>query len=133
MEGLAIGQSVEVKRIFTRQDLFEYAELIGRTAGSQSSESSEAGAQPRIPGPLLGGMISYLLGTKLPGPGTMWLKQRFSYETPALAGEELTARVVITHLRPEKSLVYLQAMCVNSSGKVVCQGETLVMYQKTGA
>lgn len=133
MEGLAIGQSVEVKRIFTRQDLIEYAELTGRTAGAPRPEASETGTQPQVPGPLLGGMISHLLGTKLPGPGTMWLKQRFSFENPALTGEEITARVVITHLRPEKSLVYLQALCVNSSGKVVCQGETLVMYQKTGA
>lgn len=130
MEELAIGQSVEVKRTFTRQDLLEYAELNRRTTGALSADAE---AQSRVPGPLLGGMISHLLGTKLPGPGTMWLKQRLCFENPAVVGEEITARVVITHLRPEKSLVNLQALCVNSSGKVVCQGETLVMYQQTAA
>jgi acyl dehydratase len=79
-----------------------------------------------IPGPLLGGMISDLLGTKLPGRGTMWLKQRYSFPTPAVVGEAITAVVEIVRFRPEKDLVNLQISCTNSRGEVVCRGETLV-------
>jgi acyl dehydratase len=75
---------------------------------------------------MLGGMISNLLGTQLPGRGTMWLKQRYGFPAPANVGEAITARVKITRMRPEKDLVYLSVSCRNPQGEVVCRGETLV-------
>ena len=75
---------------------------------------------------MLGGMVSDLLGTKVPGRGTMWLKQRYEFPAPAHVGEAITASVEISRLRPEKDLVYLNVSCVNPQGQVVCKGETLV-------
>ena len=64
--------------------------------------------QEIIPGPLLGGMISELLGTKLPGPGTNWLKQRYQFLKPGHVDCEVTATMEITRLRPEKHQVSAQ-------------------------
>jgi acyl dehydratase len=75
---------------------------------------------------MLGGMVSDLLGTKVPGRGTMWLKQYYSFPAPAFVEETITATVEIARIRPEKDLVNLQISCVNPRGEQVCRGESLV-------
>ena len=119
MKNLHIGQSATARRTFTPADLAEYAAL---------TESTVRDARI-VPGPLLGGMISCLLGTQLPGRGTNWLKQRLEYPAPAFVGEEITATAQVIRLRPEKELVNLQTICTNARGEIVCQGEALVLVK----
>lgn len=118
MKQFQLGQSATTKRTFTQNDLATYASLAG--IAQQSN---------RVPGPLLGGMFSYLLGTTLPGRGTNYLKQRLEFPRPAFIGEELTATVEIVRLRPEKNLVNLRTRCTNARGEIVCQGEALVFVK----
>jgi acyl dehydratase len=75
----------------------------------------------------LGGLFSFLLGTRLPGRGTNYLKQRLVFSAPAYAGQDLEALVEIVRLRPEKQLVNLRTMCQNPAGDPVCWGEALVL------
>jgi acyl dehydratase len=82
-----------------------------------------------IPGALLGGMFSYLLGTKLPGRGTNWLKQKLFFPEAAYPQEELTASVEVVRLRPEKDLVNLRTAAKNPLGNLVCRGEALVLVK----
>jgi acyl dehydratase len=79
-----------------------------------------------LPGGLLGGMISDLLGTKLPGRGTNWLKQHFDFLKPAYPNSTITASVEILRFRPEKDLVNLRTTCVDPTGELVVDGEALV-------
>ncbi len=122
MKNLHIGQSATITRTFTANDLAEYAAL------------AEIAQSPHtVPGPLLGGMFSCLLGTQLPGRGTNWLKQKLAFPTPAHIGQEITATVEIVRLRPDKHLVNLRTTCTEPSGVVVCEGEALVHVQDVGA
>ena len=82
-----------------------------------------------LPAGLLGGMISTLLGTKLPGYGTMWLKQRFDFWNPAYPGEMLHASVVVERIRPEKDLVNLHTDCRNSDNDLIYSGRALVLVR----
>jgi acyl dehydratase len=82
-----------------------------------------------VPGPLLGGLFSNLLGTGLPGRGTNWLKQSFRFIAPAPIGEAITATVEITRLRPDKDLVNLRGTCITSTGHIVCEAESLVLVK----
>jgi 3-hydroxybutyryl-CoA dehydratase len=118
MRDFQIGQSAASIRTFTPSDLEEYAALAGI-----------AQVPAAIPGPLLGGMFSFLLGTELPGRGTNYLKQHLEFPQPAFAGEELTAVVEIVRLRPEKNLVNLRTTCTNAHGTTICQGEALVFVK----
>ncbi|MCP4423092.1 MAG: phosphate acetyltransferase [Chloroflexi bacterium] len=122
MKGLAIGQRANAKRIFTAEDVAAYRALTG----DAGLGFGEMGAETAVPGPLLAGMFSDLLGTKLPGRGTNWLKQRLQFPGVAHVGEEVTAVVEITRLRPKKDLVNLSAACTTSAGTVACSGESLV-------
>ena len=120
MKCLAIGQTASDTRTFTEHDLAEYVALAGVHKSAQSDI---------VPGPLLGAMFSCLLGTRLPGRGTNWLKQRFAFPAPAHVGEEIRAIVEIIRLRPEKDLVNLRTVCANPAGVIVCEGEALVLVK----
>jgi acyl dehydratase len=128
-KGLQIGQRAEIRRIFTAQDLAKYADLTGdaNPLFSDPDYTQQAGFTGQIvPGPLLGGLFSCLLGTRLPGQGTNYLKQKLQFSAPAYADQELTASVEIVRLRPEKQLVNLYTLCTNPAGETVCDGEALV-------
>ncbi|HEX6386605.1 MAG TPA: MaoC family dehydratase [Anaerolineae bacterium] len=129
-KGLAVGQRAETRRTFTEADLAAYASLTGDTNPiySDVTAAQRAGfARPVVPGGLLGGLFSQVLGTKLPGPGTNWLKQRLAFPAWAYPGEAITAAVEIIRLRPEKALVNLRTTCTNPAGETVCAGEALVL------
>ncbi len=118
MKGLAVGQTASLTRTFTASDLAEYAALSGDARPLMS-----------VPGPLLGGLFSNLLGTRLPGRGTNWLKQSFRFVAPAPIGTAIMATVTITRLRPDKDLVNLHGTCVTSAGVLVCEAESLVLVK----
>jgi 3-hydroxybutyryl-CoA dehydratase len=122
VKNLQIGQSATIARTFTVNDLAEYASLAGIAPSPRT-----------VPGPLLGGMFSCLLGTQLPGRGTNWLKQKLAFPAPAHVGEAIKATVEIIRLRPEKHLVNLRTTCTDPAGVVVCEGEALVYVQDVGA
>lgn len=130
LKGLAVGQRASSTRTFTRSDLVEYSSLTGDTNPlyTDYDYAKMTGLPaPLLPGGLLGGLFSYLFGTKLPGRGTNWLKQKLAFPAPAHPDEEITAWVEIISLRPKKDLVNLRTFCTNSMGQVVCDGEALVL------
>ncbi len=126
MKGLAVGQTARAERIFTADDISSYRALTGDT-GLKFGSGRAAAKRVTVPGPLLGGLFSDLLGTKLPGRGTNWLKQRFAFPKPAYFDELLTAEVEIIRHRPEKALVNLRTTIKDPAGEIVCEGEALVL------
>ncbi len=118
--GLKLGDSAAAGRTFSETDVRAYWQLISK----ESQQPSQR--QPFILGPLLGGMISDLLGTHLPGRGTNWLKQRFHFYAPVRSNEPLAARVKVIRLRPEKDLVNLRTTVTKNGGETAVDGEALV-------
>jgi acyl dehydratase len=134
-KGLEVGQRAATRRTFTPEDLAEYTELTGDTNpifGSADFARRLGLEGPIVPGGLLGGLFSFLLGTRLPGQGTNYLKQRLAFAAPAYVNQELTATVEIVRIRPEKGLVNLRTVCTNPGGETVCQGEALVLVSDLG-
>lgn len=125
MKGLAIGRKAALTRVFTDADLVAYRRL----SGDDKLSFGNSGRRAVVPGPLLGGLFSCLLGTRLPGRGSGWLKQQLHFPHPAYIGEPITAVVEIIRLRPEKELVNLRTTCTNPTGTVVCEGEALVLVR----
>jgi acyl dehydratase len=129
-KGMELGNQASMQRTFTEEDLHEYADLIGDTNPifTDAAYAKKVNLEgPIIPGGLLAGLFSYLLGTELPGRGTNYLKQGMEFLNPAYPGEELTATVEIVRIRAEKQLINLRTVCTAQQDKVVCQGEALVL------
>jgi 3-hydroxybutyryl-CoA dehydratase len=112
---MKVGDSTQVSRTFSRQNLKQYRALSGHEVSGE-----------QVPEPLIGALFSYLLGVKLPGLGTNYLKQETRFEAEAKVGEALLAQVEITRLRPDKQLVDLATTCHRADGTLVASGRALV-------
>lgn len=112
---MKVGDSAKVTRTFSAQDLRNYVKLSGHTVNGGS-----------VPEQLIGALFSYLLGMKLPGMGSMYLKQETSFLKNALIGESLTAQVEITRLRVDKKLADLSTICCDADGRIIATGRALI-------
>ncbi|MEZ4769434.1 MAG: MaoC family dehydratase [Caldilineales bacterium] len=129
-KGFAVGQKAVLQRTFSAENLTDYVDLAGERCPvfNDTDMARQAGfADSPIPGALLGGLFSTLLGTRLPGAGTNYLKQRLEFPAPAYPNQELTAEVEIVRIRPDKQLVNLATRCTTAAGLTVCEGEALVL------
>jgi hypothetical protein len=112
---LEIGQIAETTARFSREDAAGFAELSGLDE-----------VPSFVPEPLVGGLFSYLLGVRLPGAGTNYLKQEMTFHASAGLDVPLVATVTVTRLRPEKHLVDLETLCVDARGRKIASGRALV-------
>ena len=78
-------------------------------------------------GILVSGLISAVLGNKLPGPGSIYMGQELKFLAPVYIGDTITAEVEIIDLVPEKHRIKLNTVCTNQDGKVVISGTALIM------
>lgn len=131
-KGLRVGQRAVLRRTFTPDDVQAYVTLTGDTNPLYTDRiyALRRGLKGVVlPSPLLGALISCLLGTCLPGWGTNYLKQRLRFPAPAYPGEEIVATVEVVRLRPEKELVNLHTTCQGPTDEILCDGEALVLVR----
>lgn len=76
-------------------------------------------------GMYLGGLISGVLGTKLPGPGSIYLSQDFKFLRPAFVGETITILIRVTAIRADKPIVTIETLIQNSHGETILIGEAV--------
>jgi 3-hydroxybutyryl-CoA dehydratase len=115
---MKVGDRASTTRTFDRTMVADFLDLAGCVPDIR-----------HVPEPLLGGLISYLLGVRLPGFGTNYLKQETRFLAPAPLDEPITATVEITRLRPDKHLCDLATACADASGRVLCTGRALVLVK----
>jgi 3-hydroxybutyryl-CoA dehydratase len=82
---------------------------------------------PIAPGILTAGLASAVIGTRLPGPGSVYVSQTLKFLRPVRVGDLITARVEVVEILPEKNRVRLITECVNDRGETVLQGEAWVL------
>ena len=130
IEELAVGDSAELSRVVSREAVRGFVEATG-DANPLHSDPAFA-AQTRFgeviaPGILTGSFVSAVIGTRLPGPGTIYISQEFRFRRPVRFGETITARVEVVELEPERNRARLRTVCRNQAGEVVLEGEALVL------
>ncbi|MBT1450074.1 bifunctional enoyl-CoA hydratase/phosphate acetyltransferase [Glaciecola sp. XM2] len=74
-----------------------------------------------------GALISALLGTQLPGPGTIYLNQSLSFRRPVGLGDKVLVRVTVKEKNLEKRKVLLDCECINQAGELVIKGQAEVI------
>ncbi len=74
--------------------------------------------------------IGTVLGTELPGKGTIYLQQQVKFVAPVHFGDTITATVEVVEKNVEKNRVKLKTTCTNQDGQVVVDGEALAMPPK---
>jgi 3-hydroxybutyryl-CoA dehydratase len=78
-------------------------------------------------GMLAASLVSAVLGTRLPGPGTIYLGQTLSFKGAVRIGDTITATVTVTKVREDKPIATLETVVTNQQGDVVLSGEAVVL------
>lgn len=129
-EELQVGQSAEFRKTITEADVVLYAGVTGdfNPAHVDQTEAEQGPFGGRIAhGMLSAGLISTVLGMKLPGPGCIYVEQSLRFTRPVRIGDTVTARAEVTELIPAKRRVRLATTCKNQQGETVLKGEAVVM------
>lgn len=128
-EELEVGRSAELSRTVTEADLVLFAGVTGDFNPLHVDETAAARSRfgGRIAhGMLSAGLISAVLGRKLPGPGCVYVSQSLRFTGPVRPGDTVTARAEVTEILPDRRRVRLRTTCRRDDGEQVIDGEAEV-------
>lgn len=122
---LTIGDQASISKTISQQDIDLFAVVSGDVNPAHMDPAyARTDMFHRIiaHGMLTAGLISSVLGTRLPGPGTIYLGQDLRFLRPVDIGDTITATVIIKEKRSENDDLVLDCRCVNQTGEVVVIG-----------
>lgn len=104
--------SVEVRRRVTQEEVDKFAAISGDNNFVHTLQCPSE--QRCIHGALLNGLVSGVIGTKLPGPGSIVVAQKFSFPNKCVVDEEITITVKLIENRKIKKVQYECKQCGNT-------------------
>lgn len=129
---LKIGMKDSSTKTITEEDILLFAKVSTDTnplhIDAEAAKKGIFGKQVAH-GILVSGLISAVLGTKLPGEGTIYLGQDLRFRKPVFINDTITAEVEVVELREDKHFVILKTTCVNQDGVEVITGQATVMVK----
>jgi len=130
---IEIGQKAEMERMITGKDILRFAEVSGDRNPVHLDEdyAKKTFFKGRIAhGMLSAAFISAVLANKLPGPGSIYLKQELSFIKPIRIGDTITVAVKVIYKDDERERVILRTFCTNQNNELVVDGEATVKPMK---
>ena len=127
---IQVGDRATIEHAFSSSDIEAFARLSGddNPIYLDGAEARLAGFDREVVhGVLVTSLISRLLGTRLPGPGTILLGQELRYRRPVYAGTTLRATVEVTNVREDKPVFVLRTWV--ETDEVVLDGEATVLLR----
>ena len=121
---LSIGQSARLLRTLTLADIQAFAAVSGDTNPAHLDEAyaNDTMFHGVIAHGMWGGaLISALLGTQFPGPGTIYLQQDLHFTRPVRIGDTLSVVATVVS-KEEKNRVQLECTVENQKGEKVLYG-----------
>ena len=122
------GDSAELSKTFSESDIYLYAGISGDFNPAHVNEAYARNTffKTRIAhGMLSAGLISAVIGTQLPGPGSIYMQQTLSFLAPVYMGDTITACVEVVE-KMDKKKVRLKTTCMNQDAVIVLEGEAIV-------
>jgi 3-hydroxybutyryl-CoA dehydratase len=127
-----IGEQASFTKTVTEADVTTFAGLIGDFnplhVDAEYARKSRFG-QRVAHGIFTGGLISAVLGNKLPGPGAIYLSQQIEFLAPVYIGDTITARVEVTSWQPEKRIITLKTDAYNQNEKQIVTGKAVLLVE----
>ena len=135
LEDLKVGQSAMFGRTVTEADIAAFAGVSGDTNPIHLHDGfarSTRFGQRIAHGMLSSSFISTVIGTKLPGPGAVYISQSLNFMAPVIIGDTITAVCTITAIDEKRRRVTLKTQCLTGD-KVVIDGEATVLVPRSDA
>ena len=128
-EDMKVGMTAAVSKVLDDAAVRAFATLSGDVNPAHLDDDYAATTRfgRRIAhGMLTASLLSTVIGTRLPGKGTIYLSQSLRFRRPVFVGDEVTAEVEVTAIDEQRQRVTLACRCI-ANGKEVLSGEALVM------
>lgn len=124
-EEIRLGQSASLSKTFDAKSVSIFAEISG---DDNPLHTDDAYAKTThfgrciVHGTFYTAILGTILGTKLPGEGTILVGQDHKFRYPVYVGDTITAKVEVVELKTEKKVIKLALSCINQDGKLVLEG-----------
>lgn len=130
---IEVGDKAFMEKTVSESDVYLFAGITGDLnpahVNEEAMKKSKFGGRIAH-GMLCGGFISAVLGMQLPGPGTIYLSQTLQFKAPVRIGDTVRTEVEVVE-KLEKGRVKLKTTCMIQDGKVVADGEAMVIAPRT--
>ncbi len=129
MSRFQIGQKASLEKVFTDEDVRKFARISLDTNPVHLNDEYAANTIFKgriVHGFLSGSLISAIIGTILPGEGTIYLNQTMNFRKPVRIGEKIKAIVEVVGIKEEKGILSLNTYCENERGEIVIDGSAVV-------
>ena len=127
-EDLTVGMTATYGKTLTDADVLMFTGVSGDTnplhQNREFAEQTQFG-EPIVHGMLTASLISTLIGTRLPGPGCIYMDQSLKFTVPVRVGDTVTAKVVIAELDSKRAFAVLDTICLVGD-QVVLKGQARV-------
>jgi 3-hydroxybutyryl-CoA dehydratase len=130
---LSIGDKAYMTKTISESDVYMFAGITGDFNPAHVNEEYAKNTifKTRIAHGMLGaGLISAVLGMKLPGAGTIYLGQNLSFKKPVVIGDTLTAEVATMTDKGKFFICEIKTTCYNQHGEIVIEGMAKVIPPK---
>lgn len=128
-----VGKTADFSKTISESDVYGFAGLVGdfNSVHLNQIEAQKGIFKDRIAhGMLIGSFISTVIGTKLPGYGTIYLEQNFKFRKPVYFGDTVTAVVTVAEIINEVKGIYkLNTIVLNQENDTVIEGYAIVKYK----
>ena len=129
IEELRLNQTEEFEKKITEKDINEFAKLSGddNPVHTNSDFAKKTIFKQKVAhGFLSASLISMLIATKLPGPGSIYLSQNLKFLAPVFIDDLVRVKVTVEEIDQEKKKVKLQTECFKNEKKIIT-GEAVVL------
>jgi len=129
IDELKVGDTAKFSKTISESDIYLFAGITGDLNPAHVNEDYAKNTffKTRIAhGMLSASFISAVIGTMLPGPGTVYMRQEVSFLAPVKIGDTVTAIVEVAEIMADKKKVRLKTYCTNQDNKTVVDGEAIV-------
>ena len=129
IDEIRVGQSAQFSKTISESDVYLFAGITGdfNPAHVDEEYAGKTFFETRVAhGMLTASFISTIVGTMLPGPGSIYVSQEVNFLAPVKIGDTITTTAEVTELLTEKKHIRLKTYCTNQDGTVVIDGQAEV-------
>jgi len=122
IDRIEVGDSAQITRRVTHGDIAGFVDAVGDYNPVHSDREYAAATafkEPIAPGIWTAGLISAVIGTRLPGPGAIYVSQELKFLKPVKSGDSISARVEVVEINREKNRIRLRTVCMNQRAEEV--------------
>lgn len=128
---LELGQIASVEKTFNEEEVIDFSKMSmddNPIHFDKNYAENSRFKQRIVQGPFVTSLIGGLLGSHLPGPGTIYISQNTRFLKPVFIGDKVIANIEIKEIREDKPVLKLRTWVEKADGELVIDGEAVVLF-----